>query len=393
MALVALLSARDGALIDFGGQPLAEYQARLAINAGAERLLVHVDVATHELAQLVDRLSAERGCDVAIFQDMTTLSRALAVDDRVLLIAENLVPPPEALASLLVAGPVAMLALPAVPATARFERIDGDAMWGGALCLPGSAVLATLDMLGDWDLSLTLLRRAVQEGARRVALSPELVMDGRLALVRDQASADIALHALSDLDRVVGGARGAGLGSLLEPLSRPLVRELVRRQIEPSTLVLFALLLGIGGLALAISAWMLPALLILLLALGGSDLARRTAQVTLRTSGSPWLHRLVEASGVAVLGLLGYRLSGGQLLALAGAWLPILLIGLFALVDELSPPTGLWARWARVTLPMALALVFAGQLLGMAPAAFALLGLLTCAMVAVRSFPAGQSRS
>lgn len=403
MALVALLSARDGArdraapdraaaLIDFGGQPLVEYQARLAVNAGAERILIHVEAAAPDLAQLVDRLAAGYQRDVALVQDMTSLSRSLMPEDRVLLLAENLILPSEALASLLVAGPAGLLALPSVPATSAFERIDSEANWAGALCLPGASVLATLDMLGDWDLGLTLLRRAVQESVRRVALSPELVMDGRLALIRDQASSDIALQALSNNSQATLAERRAGLASLFAPVSRSIVREIVRRQIEPKSLALTALVVAAGAVALAISAWMIPALILVLLALGAADLAHQAAIVTLRAPGSPWRNRLVQAAGLLILAILGFHLSAGQLLALSGAWLPLFFIGVLALAEDLDPPAGLWARWVRLTVPSAVILILLGLLLGMVGPAFALLGALVAIVSAVRILPIRQLR-
>lgn len=401
MALVALLSARDGArdhadgdrsgsLIEFGGQPLVGYQARLAVAAGAERVLIHVDEVTPELSRLVDQIGGPRAPEVALFQDMTILARSLAPEDRVLLIAENIILPPDTLASLLVAGPAAVLALPAVPATSDLERIDGGAVWGGALGLPATRVLATIDMLGEWDLALTLLRRAVQDGIARVALSPEMVMEGRLALVHDQESADLALQALSDRSQADLSGRASGLGSLLAPVSRAMVRELVRRQIDPSLPVALSLLLASAGLALGLSGWMISALGVMLLALGTCDLARQAALVTLRVAGPPWRERLVHGAGLALLALSGLHLSGGQPLMLAGAGLPVFLIGVLALADERAPPAGLWTRWARLTVPAATLIIFLGYLLGRPDGAFALLAALCALIVTIRLFPGVQ---
>lgn len=404
MALVALLSARDGArdplspgaggrLIDFGGQPLVEYQARLARACGVERVLIQVDAATPDLARLVDRVAGDHGGAIALVQDMTSLSRSLDADDQVLVLAENLVVPGDALASLLVNGAPALLALPSVPSTASFERIDGEAMWAGALCLSGRAVLATLDMLGDWDLSLTLLRRAVQDGVARLPLSPELVMDGRLTLVRDQASADIALEALSDTQGGAGAsARGGLLDGLQASLAGPLVRELVRRQIEPARLAMVGLAVGLGALGLGLAGWLVAALLAMLVSLGLSDLARRCGQLTLRGAGPAWQRRLVHGGALGLLALAGYRLGQGNLLALTGAWLPLLLIGLMTLADELAPVEGIWARWSRLGPTAALVVILLGALFDLAPAAFALLGLLAVLAMAVRLLPVAHAK-
>jgi hypothetical protein len=400
MVLVALLSARiDGrtgdrpaATVDFGSQSLIEYQARLAIEAGAERVLVQIDSPTPELARTVDRLLAEHPGAIALVQDMPGLARHIAPDDRVLLLAEALVLPPEALASLVGGDGEAMLTLPSVPATALFERIDGQAMWAGAALLSGGRLLATLDMLGDWDLVLTLLRRAVQAGLPRIELSPDLVMDARLTLVTDQSRADIALGALSDEEQAKADARSGGLASLLAPLSRRMVRELVRRQVDPERLTTIALLIACAGLALALAGWMLPGLVVLLIALGLADLAQRCALVTLRDGLAPLRQRGIEGLAAAVSFLLGWRISAGMPLALAGTWLPLILAGLLMLADRTADHDEHWPAWLRPTLPVVLLLLAVGVALGIAPAAFILLGLLAIGLVALRLFRPGGIR-
>jgi hypothetical protein len=391
MALVALLSAREsarvrpaGPLIDFGGQSLLEYQARLALEAGAQNVLILADSPALDLTRIVERVSAGEAARVTLVPDMVSLSRALSPGDQAIVLAENLVVPPEAIGALLEAGPAAMLALPDAPATARFERIDAQTMWGGAIALPAANILATLDMLGDWDLVLTLLRRAVQAGIPRVVLSPETVMDGRLTLASDQATADLALESLSDRRHAAAAEENSGLGNLFAPISRSLVRELIRRQVDPSTLGIGALVLSAVGLAFASSQWMVTALVVMLLALATSDLARQTALVTLRAERTRWRERAVEAAALLVLAILGFHLSEGRLLGMFGAWIPLALIALLARVDERLPHQEPWARALRLTPPVALILLLIGQFFGAGPAAFALLGLLACGAVGWR---------
>ncbi|MBN8830532.1 MAG: hypothetical protein J0G94_07850, partial [Sphingomonadales bacterium] len=367
--------------------------ARLALEAGAEQVLIFADAPAPDLGQIVDRITSEQGPRVQLVQDMPSLSRALCASDQVIVLAENLVVPPEAIDALLDAAPTAMLALPDVPATARFERIDAQTMWGGAIALPAANILATLDMLGDWDLVLTLLRRAVQAGIPRVLLSPETVMDGRLTLASDQASADIALESLSDRRHAAAAEENGGLGNLLAPVSRSLVRELVRRQVDPATIGIGSLVLSAVGLALASSLWTGTALLVMLLALAASDLSRQTALVTLRAEQSPWRQRVVDGAALLVLVLLGVHLAEGRVLAMAGAWLPLVLIALLAGADELRPPQEPLARSLRLTPSIALILLLLGSLFGIGPAAFVLLGLLACAAIGLRLLRAPQAPS
>lgn len=398
MTLIALLSAREnarartaagaaGPLIEFGGRPLVEFQARMAIAAGAEHVLIQVDSISPDLARLVDHLTADRQASIALVQDMATLSRSLVPDDRLILIAENLLLPPETLTALIGAPAPAMLTLPAVPSTTGFERIDSTTAWAGALLLTGTQVIDTVDMLGEWDLGLTLMRRSVQIGAGRVPLSPELVMDGRLTLVRDQESADLAFGLLADQGKSRPSGEGSGLGRLLAPIGRGLVRELVRRQIEPARVEAVALLLGVGALALGSGGFPILALLVMLLAQGLADLARQCADVTFRATPSPWRSRIAPGLGLALLTVIGWRLGQGQLLALSGAWLPLILTGLLAFLPAPEEDAlGLWRPWLRLTVPLASLIILLGLMLGAGEAAFALLGLLATAIIGLRLF-------
>lgn len=395
MAFIALLSARDGpgaaaggAPIEFGGQPLVEFQARMAIAAGAEHILIQSESASPALVQLVDRLAAERQASVALARDMTAISRSLAPADVILVMAENMLLPVEIIASLAQREAPAMIVLPSVPATGAFERIDADTMWAGALLLPGEAVLGTLDMLGEWDLGLTLLRRAVQMDGGRIMLSPELVMDGRLGLLRDQQGADAALQVLAEQDQALPGLDGGGLHRLLGPVARPLVRELVRRQVEPTRLTLIALILGGVGVALCFVGWAASGVLLGLLAVGVCNVADQCAQITLRPAATPLRRHVVDGLAVAALALVGWRLADGNILALSGAWMPIFLSVLMPFVPEREAAvTGLWTPWARINLPIALVVILAGLVLGLGDIAFMLLGLLALAVVTLRLGP------
>jgi len=399
MAFIALLSARegaregtgaaaDGALIEFGGQPLVEFQARIAIAAGADHILIHADSMTAELTRLVDRLTAERQASVALVQDMLALSRSLAPADRILLIAENMLIPTEAVATLAGYGPPALLALPSVSATSGFERIDAEAMWAGALLLPGEAVLATLDMLGEWDLGLTVLRRAVQMDARRVMLPAELVMDGRLGLLQTQQNADAALEVLAAQDHGAGG-EGSSLRRLLAPLARLLVGELVRRQIEPTRMTGLALLLGVLGLAAGVAGFGIVAVVLALLAITLYDLACQCGEIILRPAPSPYGRYALDGLAVVLLMLIGWRLSNGNVLAITGACFPIFISVLISMTRaQADVVTGLWAPWVQISIPIVLLVVLLGLLVGQGSAAFALLGLLALAAVAFRLIPA-----
>ena len=58
---------------------------------------------------------------------------------------------------------------PTMRRTTMFERIDAESRWAGVALVDARLLGSTAAMLGDWDLQSTLLRRAMQEGARAAA--------------------------------------------------------------------------------------------------------------------------------------------------------------------------------------------------------------------------------
>ena len=396
MALVALLSARTAArdgvyatppalLIDFGGQSLIAYQMRLCAGAGTEKILIQIDAPTPELAAITDQIADEYGCSVSLIQGMAGLGRAIAPQDTVLLLPEGVVIAQEALDTLAMRQGEAMLTVPSIPATAAFERIDAQEMWAGGLTVSGERVLTTLDMLGEWDLALTLLRRAVQDGAPRIALSADLVADARIALVHDQASADVALAALTERSFLAATEeQSGGIARVLAPLTRGLVRKLVRRQINPAQILLGAMVLSAGALACAIMGWMLAAVLIMLPALGVAKVGEQCAHVTLRATGRRWQTMLVQASGLLVLAILGLRLSEGNILAMLGAWIPLVFIALLTFASDRVAVLGDWYAQAEPGIAGALLLLLIGFLVGWPALAFALLGVVMTGSIGLR---------
>ncbi|MCW2338542.1 hypothetical protein M2337_002775 [Sphingobium sp. B2D3A] len=407
MVLVALLSARNAArdglqspvssaLLDFGGQSLIEYQARLALGAGAEKLIIHADAAAAEadlpgLTRMADHIARETDCPVSVVRDMPELARTIGPEDLVLLMAEGAVIPSEALDALTISGGEAVLVLPSGASTASFERLDASSMWGGAFCVSGARLLATLDMLGEWDLVLTLLRRAVQDGVERIMLPPEPVLQGRLAFLTDQSSADLALNALSDYAPDASWRDGGGVAALLAPLSRTLLRELMHRQAEPAHIALLAVLLCAGSVAVGLSGWAFPALLLMLPALGIAALANRYAQLTLRATGRRWPLALVQGGALLLLGMTGLRAAGADPLALTTVLFVLLFLTLFTFGSERTPPTALWEVQLRPGVPAALLMVLAGVIVGYVGIAFALLGWVLAGLLAARLFHVGRS--
>ncbi len=213
MALVALLSARSmtepgpghipGSAVTrrrgelgFAGQSIVEYQARLAHAAGAGHALILVDDISPILTTTVDRLASD-GIHATLIRDMPALGRMIGMADQILLIGDGNILPASHVELLAHNDHASLLVVPSGPGTRAFERIDAEQMWAGALIAPAPMLLKILDMLGDWDVPLTLVRQAVQEGSARTLCDMTDVFDGRIAVATDQAIADAATEALA----------------------------------------------------------------------------------------------------------------------------------------------------------------------------------------------------
>lgn len=176
MALAALISAyklaeeeTDGlrATLPLAGRALLEYQARLAVYAGAEHILVLVERVPVALSMAVDRLRRD-GLRVEIARDVADAADRIHPNERLLVIGDGCIAASGQAERMAETRPPTMLTVPDDDAHAMFERIDGTARWGGLLLIGGALLRDTVAMLGDWDLESTLLRRAVQAEAARL---------------------------------------------------------------------------------------------------------------------------------------------------------------------------------------------------------------------------------
>lgn len=373
MALVAVLSARSmtdpagprrRGELGFAGQPLVEYQARQAHVAGAGSVLILVDDISPILTGVVDRL-AEDGIHATLIRDMPTLGRMIAFSDRILLIGDGHILPGTLVSALVAADGPVLLVLPAGQATQAFERIDGDHHWAGALAVPAPMMLGLLDMLGDWDLALTLLRHAVQQGAARMPCDMTDVYDGRIAVAASQAVADAATQALAR--GAAGGSPDGVAGDIDDwPIGAPagaIVPFAIRHGIAPA--MMRHLGIGIGVLGLVAIAGGLV-MLGCLLCVGGlvSDrvAARLDRLLRLAITTRPIDHVMTGIALLAIL-MVGVLHGGGGPLGSAGA---IVSVGLLALAPllRLRGLAGQTPAVLRFAPGAALLLLAVGGLLG-----------------------------
>lgn len=383
MPLAAIMSATapssdrpdlPRAQIVFAAQTLIEYQARQAIKAGATHLLIMVDAVTPVLSRLVDRLAGE-SVQVHLIRDMPGLVRQLPRDGDVLLFADGMVIDQKYLADLAATPGNAVLVVGDDAATAHLERVDSLHRWAGVARVSSFTLFNTLDLIGDWDLVLTLLRAVVQADARRVLVAPTDVVEGRVALVDRQATADLIGGALS----VPGGVGDDVAGAeryLLQPIGRLIATHLLRMQVPARQMEWSATGVAALGLLTVAIGWSAIALILFLVALTLQMVSRQLAGLGHHAAADA-LPALVPAAVVSLgIAWLGTQHNVGS----DGLHLGILTLVTVAALKRKGTQT--LPAWALMTPGSAVLILLVGLLLGSfayAMSAAALLAILSLA--------------
>lgn len=362
MSFAAILSASRAsgdsppglrASLLFAGQTLVEYQARQAAQAGADRIMILVSVITPALSQAVDRLSAD-GIAVALVRDMVSMMRDVPRNSDIMLMADGAIVAQTHVDAIGGTEGNALLVTDDSRASTPFERIDAGQRWAGLARINPALLFDTLDMIGDWDLSLTLVRAAIQHGARRVTVPQDDLMEGRVTLVETQQQADLVAHAITAAGASNARARGGFEHYVLSPLARWIVPALMRMQVP-------AIQVRIAGIALAAIAlvpvelaWTLTGFGLLLVALLLAEMADRLDELALRSPPMGWL-----AFATPLLVLLGIVRGGSSTMALDLA----LLLGILLVADRWRR-TGHARPWMIVTPGTVLPLLIVAGIFG-----------------------------
>lgn len=315
MALAALICAYHDApdspgglraTLSLAGRTLVERQARLAAQAGASPIVILVERVPAELAAVIDRLRAE-AVSVVVARSAADAGEAVGPSDWLLVMADGVVADQAHVSRLLSTGVEALLTMPDGQADDRFERIDADARWAGLGLMDGAALRQTAAMLQDWDLQSTLLRRAVQSGARQLAIRT----DAEAPVVIAERQSDLALVQNRILDGSSSARDDWASRYLLAPLEASATRALMPSSLTPAWLYVGAgVLTGLGAILFA-GGWLWVGGSMLLLATPLDGIAERLAALRLQQSGEgTWPARPLPFLAGAALTALSFTLSG-----------------------------------------------------------------------------------
>lgn len=320
LALAALISAyrqsddSDGlrATLPLVGGTLVEHQARQAARAGVTHIVILVERLPATLTAAIDALRTD-GLAVDIARSVGDAADRIHPDERLLVMADGCVVGQGAIDRIAAADAPALLTLADEPGRDAFERIDGGSRWAGLALIDGERLRSTAAMLGDWDVESTLLRRAVQENARRISVFEAETgsASAGLPIIAETA------QALTDLERqlLIGSRRqGANWPAryIFAPLEEPVAGLLLRRVAEPQWVA--ALGAGLAAIAapLAAMGWFWAALFALLLSGPVAAVAARLAAVRLASIRRERLFETVRTIGAVMALLLFVELLADQ---------------------------------------------------------------------------------
>ena len=328
MALTALIAAyRESdepggplrAVLPLAGRTLIERQAKLAALAGARRILVLVERVPPELLAALDRLRRE-GLGVLLARSAEEAAEQVDPSDPLLLVADGFIGDESHLRRLAAASPPALLTVPDVRVDDRFERIDAESRWAGLALIDGALLAETASMLHDWDPQSTLLRRAVQSGARMLSVRGEA---GEADLTIAERLADLAIVHRRIVDRAASG-RGDWISQyLLGPVERAATHALMGGAVTPAAIGVAAMAFTALGAVAFVWHHLAIGLVLLLLATPLDGIADRLARLRLEDGiGHSWWSHLLPAFAAAALLALGFSLGrfhdwGSILLAVA----------------------------------------------------------------------------
>lgn len=303
MALAALIaayheSAEPGALramLPLAGRTVVERQARLARAAGAGPIVIVVERIPASLAAALDRLRRQR-VPIVVARSAEEAAAAIDPNDHLLVIADGAVADASQLERLARTEGSMVLTVPDGAHGELYERIDASSRWSGLAAMDGAMLRDTAEMLRDWDLQSTLLRRTLQAGARHEsAEGPVAILD--------------SFGDLDDLERrIVAGAgetRGGWAAWLLAPIERVVTQLLMAGPVGSSAVgTAAAALTAVGAIFLAYG-WLWTGLALVLLATPFDGIAARLARLRMQddVAGSWWSHLLPILSGAALAGL------------------------------------------------------------------------------------------
>lgn len=287
------------ALLPLAGRTLVEYQVRCAAAAGTAPIIVVVERVPQPLQDAFERLRSD-GIGVFPVSDVKEAVSRFEAGSSILLIGDGVVPPAALVSAFAEEGEPAVATVDDDEKHEMFERIDAQSRWAGVALVDANLLGSTAAMLGDWDLQSTLLRRSIQDGARRLPAAQE---GGEPLLAESAEQLGGFQRHLVHQSR---GERDDAVSRYILPLVEDFATEqLMETSLAPSWLMRSALVLTVAGAVCFTRGWLGAGLILLLLSTPLDLVAGRLASLRLKPLPPRNLTKLAlwPAAGLALLAI------------------------------------------------------------------------------------------
>jgi hypothetical protein len=355
------------ALFPLAGRTLLEYQVRCAAAARAAPIVVVVERVPQALQDTFERLRLD-GIGVFPVSEVNEAVSRFEAGSMILLIGDGIAPPVDLVASFVEEPEPSVGTVPDDESHESFERIDAETRWAGVAVVDAHLLGSTAAMLGDWDLQSTLLRRTIQEGARRVAVAD---VGGEPLLA--QGADELAGFQRHLVQASRGGRNDFVSRYLLPPIEDLATEHLMETPVRPLWLIWAALALTLGAAVCFTRGWLGAGLVLLLLSTPLDLIAARLATIRMKPLALRLLSRLAlwPAGGLALLAIglweMRHGTGWGSFVAAAAACA----FAEAARIEKTAMPPGgdLWLVSRRngifLAIPFALGGVWTAYLLSM----------------------------
>ncbi len=325
------------------GRSVLARQIDCVRDAGCERVICLVERMTPRLTA-IQRETERDGTRFIPITDIGALAGLVDETDIVLVLADGLVPIGGLPRDCMVARNTILTLPERTGVAAGFERIDRDDSWGGVMTVEGGVLNGLARLPPDIDMASSILRLALQTGARRVryAGSADAILAAPIYFAIDRRGLrDITdAYLLADIrDRQFR----PGLAAVADRAANGIIRHVAR----PSRVFRIVNSFVVAAVCLAIvTAAMVQiaaALAILIIAMFGAGLSRNMARIGRYRYPVDWLPKpfdrsldfLFDAVVFAVIVVNGQ----GQV---AHAFAAFMLLGLAAVVRHQVHARTLW---------------------------------------------------
>ncbi|MES2988942.1 MAG: hypothetical protein V4808_13635 [Pseudomonadota bacterium] len=165
------------ATLPFGGMTLLEYQVRLLVGAGAEKVLIAVGKMTPPLLTAVNRATKKHPM-VEVVRSAEEAAEKFDHGSRVLVLADGLVTTDPVMDRMAAEGGEALLVTDDADSPAAIERLDMRDSWAGIARISVAQLGQIAQMPEDYDFQSALLRIASQSSAEHVPITASWLRSG-----------------------------------------------------------------------------------------------------------------------------------------------------------------------------------------------------------------------